>query len=133
MTREQKENRTVMLPLIIGEALIPDFLEDKVYVDLRTDFYKGVVNLVGMIHGISRFRISEALSDYEPQNIGDIWRLLQSIGFEPYVVLGNDDFEEVLKHGGHLIRGDYATFDPFEIINSAEVSNHVKALVKELN
>lgn len=133
LAREQKEQRTVMLPLIIGEAVMPDFLEDKVYIDLRTDFYKGIANLVGMVHGISRFRISEALSDYEPQNIGDIWRLLQSIGFEPYVVLGDDDFEEMLKHGGQLIRADYATFDPYELLNSAEVSNHIKELVKALN
>lgn len=132
LSREQKEQRTVMLPLIIGEAIIPDFLEDKIHVDLRTDFYKGIVNLVGMIHGISRFRISEALGVAEPQSIGEIWRLLQSINFEPYIVLGNDDFDEILKHGGNLIREDYATFDPFRLINSEDVSNHVKALVKEL-
>ncbi|CAH1203095.1 putative TIR domain-containing protein [Candidatus Nitrotoga sp. BS] len=132
LSREQKEQRTVMLPLIIGEAVIPDFLEDKMYIDLRAKFFNGVVNLVGMIHSISRFRISEALNDSEPENVGDIWRLLQSIGFEPYVVLGNDDFQEMLKHGGHLIKEDYATFDPFELKNSGKVSNHVKALIGEL-
>jgi len=132
LSREQKEERTVMLPLIIGKAVIPDFLEDKIYIDLRTDFFKGVVNLVGMIHGISRFRISEAMNDSEPENIGDVWRLLQSIGFEPYVVLGEDDFKEMLKHGGQLIREDYATFDPFELMNRDAVSDHVKSLVGEL-
>lgn len=132
LSREQKEQRTVMLPLIIGEAVIPDFLEDKIYIDLRTYFFKGIVNLVGMIHGISRFRISEALNDSEPENVGDIWRLLQSIGFEPYVVLGEDDFQEMLKHGGHLIKEDYAIFDPFKLMNSGTVSKHVKALVGEL-
>lgn len=30
LAREQKEDRTVMLPLIVGEAQIPDFLEDKI-------------------------------------------------------------------------------------------------------
>lgn len=133
LAREQKEQRTVMLPLIIGEAVIPDFLEDKIYIDLRTEFYKGIVNLVGMIHGISRYRISEALSYLEPHNVRDIWELLQSTGFEPYVVLGEDDFQEMLKHGGQLIRDDYATFNPAELINNGAVSNHVKALVRELS
>lgn len=133
LAREQKEQRTVMLPLIIGEAVIPDFLEDKIYIDLRTEFYKGIVNLVGMIHGISRFRISEALSHAEPNSIRDIWKLLHSIGFEPYVVLGEDDFKEMLENGGHLIREGYATFSPYQLMNSASVSKHVKALVGELS
>ena len=131
LSREQKEQRTVMLPLIVGEAVIPGFLEDKLYIDLRDHFFKGIVNLVGMIHEISRFRISEALNDYEPSNVTQTWELLESIGFEPYVVLGKDDFQEMLNHGGQLIREDYATFDPYEILNSDSVSKHVKALVGE--
>jgi len=133
LSREQKEERTVMLPLIIGEAAIPDFLEDKIYIDLRKDFFKGIVNLVGMIHGLSRYRVSEALSDFEPKSFRDIWSLLESIGFEPYVVLGEDDFQEMLKHGGRLIKENYAQFDPFELLNSKSVSKHVKALVEELS
>jgi hypothetical protein len=55
LAREQKENRTVMLPLIVGEAQIPDFLEDKIYIDLRTEYFSGIVKLVGMVHGLSQF------------------------------------------------------------------------------
>ncbi len=40
----------------------------------------------------------------------DVWRLLQSIGIEPYVVFGKDDFDEILKNGGNLNRDDYAQF-----------------------
>jgi hypothetical protein len=57
LSREQKEKRTVMLPLIVGEAQIPAFLEDKLYVDLRTDFFFGITKLAGMIHGLTQFRI----------------------------------------------------------------------------
>ncbi|MGZ8916137.1 MAG: toll/interleukin-1 receptor domain-containing protein [Methylobacter sp.] len=132
LSREQKEQRTVMLPLIVGEAVIPDFLEDKVYIDLRDHFFRGIVNLVGMVHEISRFRISEALRDYEPSTVLQTWELLESIGFEPYVVVGEDDFKEMLAHGGRLIRDDYATFYPHQILNSDDVSKHVKALVGEI-
>lgn len=132
LSREQKENRTVMLPLIVGEAQIPDFLEDKIYIDLRKEFFCGITNLVGMIHGLSKFRISQALSERQPQSVSDVWRLLQSIGFEPYVVLGKDDFDEMLKHGGRLLRDDYAQFNPGALLDSPAVSDHVKALVREL-
>lgn len=132
LSREEKEQRTVMLPLIVGEANIPDFLEEKIYIDLRTHFYRGIVNLVGMVHELSRFRISEALTESEPENVREVWWLLESIGFNPYMVVGGDDFQEMLKYGGNLIRDDYATFDPFELMNNDAVSKHVKALVGEL-
>jgi hypothetical protein len=132
LAREQKENRVVMLPLIVGEAQIPNFLEDKIYIDLRTDFFSGVIKLVGMIHGLSQFRVARALEGPQPQSVRDVWDLLQSIGFEPYVVLGQDDFDEVLKHGGQLLREGYARFDPDLLRESAGASDHVKALVSVL-
>ncbi len=132
LAREQQEKRTVMLPLIVGEAEIPDFLEDKIYIDLRKDYFAGIVSLVGMIHNITRYRVSQALSHHKPENIKDVWGLLESIGFEPYVILGQDDFEEMLKHGGSLIRPDYATFDPYALLESNTVSDHIKTLVRQL-
>lgn len=132
LSREQKEQRTVMLPLIVGEADIPDFLEEKIYIDLRKDFFVGIVNLVGMIHGISRFRLSRALRDHKPESVREVWELLKSIGFEPYVVLGSDDFQEMLNHGGHLLKPGFATFNPDILLNTPTVSKHIKALVQEL-
>ena len=133
LAREQKEQRTVMLPLIVGQAEIPDFLEDKIYIDLRTEYFAGIVNLVGMVHGITRYRVSRALSEHNPASVRDVWRLLESIGFDPYVVLGKDDFEEMLSHGGQLVKPDYALFDPDFLLESAAVSDHIKALVRELS
>jgi len=131
LAREQKEGRTVMLPLIVGKAEIPAFLEDKLYIDLREEYHSGIVKLVGMVHAISKYRISSALADEKPDNVSAIWRLLQSIGFEPYVVLGKDDFEEVLRHGGHLVQQDYARFSPSIILRNPDVSKHVKSIIQE--
>jgi hypothetical protein len=132
LAREQKEKKTVMLPLIVGAAPLPDFLEDKIYIDLRTEYFSGITKLVGMIHGLSQFRVARALESWQPQSVGDVWRLLRSIGFEPYVVLGKDDFDEMLKHGGKLLRDGYAQFYPDVLLESAAVSDHVKALVREV-
>jgi hypothetical protein len=52
-----------------------------------------------MIHGLSQFRVSRALAERQPRSVTDVWDLLHSIGFEPYVVLGKDDFEEMLSMG----------------------------------
>jgi hypothetical protein len=67
-----------------------------------------------------------------PKNVNDVWQLLQSIGFEPYVVLGKDDFDEVVKHGGMLIKDGYVQFDPYALLQSSAVSDHVKVLLREL-
>jgi hypothetical protein len=131
LAREQKEQRVVMLPLIVGEAQIPDFLEDKLYIDLRNDFFVGVTRLVGMIHGLSRYRVSQAIAERPPQKIRDVWQLLESIGFEPYVVLGDDDFNEMLRYGGESLREDYARFDPNALLASPLVTDHVKSLVRD--
>ncbi len=133
LSREQKENRTVMLPLIVGEAQIPDFIEDKIYIDLRKEFFVGITKLVGMTHGLSSFRISRALSEIQPQNVRAVWKLLQSIGFKPYVVLGKDDFDEMLKYGGKLLRDDYAQFYPDALLDSPAVSDHDKSLISDLS
>jgi hypothetical protein len=131
LSREQKEGRTVLLPLIIGEAKIPDFLEDKIYIDLRTDYFFGVTKLVGMVRGLDQFRVSSALTNRKPSSVGGVWELLHSIGFEPYIVVGKDDFDEMLKHGGRLLRENYAEFIPDELLRNASVSDHVKTLVRE--
>jgi hypothetical protein len=132
LAREQKEQRTVMLPLIVGEAEIPDFLEDKIYIDLRKEYFAGILKLVGMVHSLTAYRVSRAVSARKPESVSEVWSLLESIGFEPYVVLGKDDFEEMLKHGGRLLRPNYAHFDPNALLESASVSDHIKALVREL-
>lgn len=132
LAREQKEKRTVMLPLIVGDASIPDFIEDKLYIDLRQEFFSGIVKLVGLVHGLTQYRISTALAERPPESVRDVWELLQRIGFEPYVVLGGDDFDEMLKHGGQLERPDYAHFYPEALLESPAVSDHVKTLVRQL-
>jgi hypothetical protein len=132
LAREQKENRTVMLPLIVGEAEIPDFIEDKIYIDLRKEYFSGIAKLVGLVHGLSQFRVSKALECWSPQSVSDLWRMLESVGFEPYVVVGRDDFDEMLKHGGRQIDDGYATFNPGVLLQSTVVSDHVKNLVREL-
>ncbi len=132
LAREQNEKRTVMLPLIVGHAEIPDFLEDKLYIDLRDKFFAGIFNLVGMIHGLSRYRVSRALSESSPESVRDVWSLLESIGFAPYIVLGEDDFQEMLNNGGLLLRPDYAQFNPSILLKSPSVTSHIKSLLREL-
>ncbi len=132
LSREERENRVVMLPLILGEIEIPDFLEDKKYVDLRTQYYSGLAQIAGMVHDLSLFRINRALRERPPTDLRQIWDLLESIGFEPFVVLGRDDFAEILSVGGERVSDDYARFYPDMVHASVRVSDHIKSLLREV-
>jgi hypothetical protein len=132
LSREEREKRTVMLPLLLEEAVMPDFLEDKVYLDLRTDYYSGLTKIAGMVHKLSPHRVNKAIGNDPPERVKDIWRLLEGIGFEPYVVVGADDFDEILAHGGEKIRDDYARFYPDSLLESVTVSDHIKTLLQEV-
>jgi hypothetical protein len=132
LAREEHEGRVVMLPLLLENAEVPEFIEERKYVDLREQYYSGLAQIAAVVHGLSEFRINSAVQRRPPQNVGDIWTLLESVGFEPFVVFGRDDFEEILKHGGEIIREDYANFFPKELLASAQVSEHVKSLVREI-
>ena len=123
LSREQKEGRVVMLPIIIGDAQIPAFIEDKLYVDMRSDFYSGIMKLVGLVHGITKHRVSEALTYWQPKNVSEVWRMLEEVGFTPYVVLGEDDFNEIVKGCGSIKGDNYGTFDPYRVLQS-NVSKH---------
>jgi len=132
LSREEREKRVIMLPLILGGAELPDFLEEKKYVDLRDHYYSGLAQIAGMVHHLSEFRITRAIREHPPQSLRDVWDLLASVGFEPFVVVGSDDFEEILRYGGEKIRDDYAHFYPDILLNSDQVSDHVKSLLREL-
>lgn len=131
LSREQKEGRIVMLPIIVGEAPLPSSIEQKVYIDLREDYYPGLARIAGMVHGLTEMRVRNAIEDMPPRSVRDIWALFDSIGFDPFVVFGDDDFDEMLKYGGKKIRDDYAYFDPDSLLQSDHVSEHVKKLLRE--
>lgn len=132
LSREQKEGRIVMLPLIVGQAEIPDFLEDKIYLDLREDYFAGIARLAAMVHELSEFRMTRVLADRAPQSIDDVWHVLRSVGFDPFVVLGKDDFDEILKHGGERVSANFAHFYPSKLLRNAGVSEHIKDLLQRV-
>jgi hypothetical protein len=47
--------------------------------------------------------------------------LLSNKSFDVIGLLGEEDFDEALKHGGKLVRAGYAEFDPRALLRSAAV------------
>lgn len=49
LMRELDEKRVVVLPVLVGDCEIPLFLREKMYADLRTDFNRGLQNVLDAI------------------------------------------------------------------------------------
>ena len=132
LARQQSEVRVVMLPLLMSGTTIPDFIQDKVYIDFRVDYFSALVRLVAVVHGVSPSRVSRSLAKRRPTSVSEVWDLLENSGFDPSALLESADFDEVLAAGGELDGADFAHFVPNRVARARNVSPEVKALMKRL-
>lgn len=131
LSRERRSDRTTVLPLLAGSGEIPSFLEDKVYIDFRAEYYAGLVRLAGVIHNVSRLRVEEAIRVHRPASVRDAINDLRYCGIEPYMALGEDDFKEIAKLEGTIRLGDRVRFNPVRVRRS-DVSPRIKNLMTKL-
>lgn len=131
LSRERRSDRVTVLPLLCGNCPIPTFMEDKVYIDFRSDYYSAVVRLAGTVHGVSRLRIEEAIRVKTPGSLRDVVNALRYCGVEPYVVLGEDDFREIAAAEGVIMVGDRVRFSP-ERVRGSHVSPRIQNIMTKL-
>jgi hypothetical protein len=132
LSREKRAGRTLVLPLIFGKCQIPPFLEDKIYLDFRNDYYGALARLAGAVHDIGRQRMEEAVRVEHPKTIGEVIDTLRYAGIEPYVVLGEDDFKEIESAGGVERIKDRVRFDPQRVLRNHQVSPRIRNLMNRL-
>jgi hypothetical protein len=132
LARERRADSNVVLPLLCGEAIMPYFLEDKMYLDLRgEEYFNGLVRLAGIVHSVSRQRIEDAIRWVWPRKISDCIQTLRHFGIEPYVVLDADDWKEIASAGGK-IEGDRIRFAPETVAEHPSTSIRIKHLMTRL-
>lgn len=131
LARERRSRPGSVLPLICGDCELPPFLEDKVYIDFRIDYHGALVRLAGALHGVSRLRVEEAVRVCQANAIRQVIEALRYCGVEPYIVLGEDDFNEIRATGHVEMFGDRVRFDP-ERVRDSGVSRRVQNLMTRL-
>jgi hypothetical protein len=99
LARERRESRVVLLPLLFGKIDIPPFLEDKLYLDFRSEYHHALVRLAGLIHEVPKQHVEEAIRFVDPQSIRSVIATLRFAGKEPYVVMSREDGDTILKSG----------------------------------
>ena len=66
LARERREEQVTIIPMLCGAAEIPPFLEDKLYLDFRSDYFAALSRLAAMVHEVSRKRIEVAIDCIHP-------------------------------------------------------------------
>jgi hypothetical protein len=132
LARERRENTTVVIPVVAADASLPAFLEDKLYVDLRTNYYGGIVRLAAQIHDIPSQHIEDALRSVRPTAMHESIETLRYAGFEPYVVMSKEDADVVLESGGQPYSDHKLRFSPEQVVANPNASPRLRGLMRRL-
>jgi TIR domain len=133
LARERRENRTVVVPVLAADAKVPPFLEDKVFIDLRHDYYRGIVRLSAMANDIPRQHIEDAIRQLQPTVLSEAIGCLRFAGFEPYVVMSREDAAVVAQAGGIAHTENKLRFSPDQVARHPSASPRLRRLMHRLN
>jgi len=129
-SREIREKRNVIIPMIYDEVKVPPFIEDKIYLDFRKGYYEGISLLAGMVHNLSVRGIKEGIENIKPESINECIEVLRFVGFEPYIMVEKQIFIEILNAGGILYKENKVRFNPDQILRSKLISRRTAEYVK---
>jgi hypothetical protein len=133
LARERREGRTVVVPVLAVDAQLPTFLEDKLYVDLRAEYFSGIARISAMINDVPRQHIEDAIRTHRPGCISDTIKTLRYAGFEPYVVMSTEDAKVVLDAGGQRYIGEKVRFSPRHVAMHPKASPRLRRMMARLD
>lgn len=116
--REMRENRKVILPILIEKVQVPAFVEDKIYIDLTDNYYFGFTRLAGFLNGIKPKLISEGINKIKPKNIKAVVEILNYYESDFSMIVDERVFREIVKAGGNQYTQNKVKFYPSDIFNS---------------
>lgn len=148
LSREIREARSIILPIVIEKVPIPPFIEDKIYLDFSKDYYSALSNLAGMLHNLNVRALKEGVNKIKPGKLSDCINVLRYAGLEPYTIVDKEVFNELVNAGGHqhaytqsnrLLGESYylsdileVQFDAAEILKNKKVSERTKDYVRKI-
>ena len=124
LARERRESRIVLLPLLFGKVNLPSFLEDRLYLDFRSEYHCALVRLAGLIHEVPKQHVEQAIRHVAPKSMRSVIETLRYAGKEPYVVMSREDGDAILKSGCGSVYFDFSNrkVDQSKLINRIRFS-----------
>lgn len=127
LAAETRRRTKMVIPVLCKKAVPPPFLQDRIYLDFSREYFKSLLRLGAIAHGISPKQIAEELENNPPKELLDVADTLDMLGWDGYEIVDGKDFEElktVLKSKGLNISGDRFSTPP-------DFANYLKKLRTE--
>lgn len=115
LSRETRQGKPIVVPLLFRSALIPPFLEDKLYIDFRTEYFDPITKLAGHLHGVDPKRLVEGLQVAPLRSLEDARNVLQGAGWKAAISVGKRDWltlTDTLERHGVTVEDDYMSIFP---------------------
>jgi len=97
LSRENRQSKAIVLPILVESVDVPAFLEEKVWLDISGDYFAGIAKLGGHIFGLDKMRLAEVLAEVKPQNTNQVRKVLQAAGWNSIKQLGANDWQLLRK------------------------------------
>jgi TIR domain-containing protein len=93
LSREDRQAKAIVLPILVESVEIPAFLEEKLWLDMSADYFVGITKLAGHILGVDRMQLAQILAEVSPQDIDHARKVLQAAGWSSTKQLGANDWQ----------------------------------------
>ena len=101
----------IILPLLIENVEIPALLQGKLYLPFHDNYFHSLAKLAAIVHGIRPAAISNAILNKNPQSLSEVADTLAYCGFDPYLIMPKDVFDEIVKTGKVEVFGNRMRFN----------------------
>ena len=95
LSREDRGDDTIVIPILHRAVKLPPFLEDKLYIDFESSYWEGLARLVGFVHKLDKRMLSNALSEGAPQSRQEVETILKKVGWRTQAVTDEELYRTI--------------------------------------
>ena len=98
LSREFREDTSLIIPVLIRDVLPPSFIEDKLYIDFTSSYLPSLTKLAAHIHDLKAKPIARKLSAKKTvRSILDVRMVLQDSGLSKRTSIGREDWATLIS------------------------------------
>ena len=131
LSREKAGNETVVLPLLADDVSVPPVLSTKKHLDFHTEYFRSLVHLAALVHGLPPDAVEGAMRWGQPASVTDCVDVLERAGWRSRHVVGTHTLDEIVRAGGRR-DGDIVHFSAEGILRNPTISQSLRNFMSRL-
>jgi TIR domain len=94
IAREKRSHQKGIVPLLYEHATPPPLIEDRIYINFDTNYWRAVTELSVFIHELRRRDFTELADETSISTLADAYEMLASIGWDRISLFDEEDVTE---------------------------------------